>query len=163
MVRGAFSAIMVRDFFIILIKVGALLFFLAACSLYESSGRQAIEKNEGGIVTSGLILEPQGYYVCSRAYILPDFLKEPLEVLATPYEKRNYSVLLKTNSAPDWLVIYKHNTATEGKNENADEGAIESYDSCKIFFLKPNPPAIDLLRSADLGAEQLMRFKIERR
>lgn len=141
---------MARNIFFTLIQISFFSLFLCACSLYESSGRQAIEKDDGGIVTSGLSLKPSGYYACSRTYTLPSFLKEPLEVLETPFEKKNYSVLFNTTSTPNWLVIYRHHPSVTSY--------VESYDSCKFFFLKSEPTETDILSVVELGVEQLMRF-----
>ncbi len=125
--------------------------FLAACSLYESSGHKAIEKNQGGIVTagglvaSGFGLKPYSYYTCARSLTTPDFLKEPLEVLETPFEQENFSVLLNSQSSPGWLAVYRHQN--------------EFYDTCKIYFLQSSTSAEEVyLNAAHIGVTQLKKF-----
>lgn len=127
-----------------------LLFFLSSCSLYESGGRQAIEKNEGNLVGSyvaGLSANQQHYYVCSRTKKLPDFLSEALEVIETPLETQNISVLLNSRSAPNWVAIYRQNLE------------FNHYDQCKIYFLKTKKlSAKRILQAAQIGVKKIDEF-----
>lgn len=122
------------------------LVFLSSCSIYESNGREIIEKNQGGIVASGFSFKTNVYYVCSRSYVTPEFLKAPLEVIETEYEKKNISVLYNEHSQPHSVVVYHHNVLGE------------LYDSCKMFFLKRVSTESQILDAAQLGIEQLKKF-----
>jgi hypothetical protein len=135
-----------------LAKVGLFVLFLAACTLYESGGREAIEKNQGNIVTSGFSLSLNGYYRCERSLVTPDFLKEPLEVLDVSdwiekkFEKQDVSLLLQTSHTPHWLVVYTQQSLSQ------------EYDSCKIYFLKPIRSSTQISEGAQLAVAQMKKF-----
>ena len=133
-----------------LITNGILLFLLTSCTLYESGGRQAIEKNENNIVGSysaGLSTNHQHYYVCSRTKELPDFLLEALEVMETPYEKHNFSVLLNSRVTPKWIAIYHHNSE------------LNAHEQCKVYFLKNKSlNKKRILRAARVGVQKINEF-----
>ena len=77
------------------------------CSLYQSTGREAIEK--GTIpISSGLDASLNVLYECHKDYRTPHYLKAPFEVLEAPLIPREYSVLLQGAVEPFWVVIYTH-------------------------------------------------------
>ncbi len=127
-----------------------LLVFLASCSLYESGGRQAIEKNENAIVvrhSAGLSPNQQHYYVCSRTKELPGFLREALEVIETPFESRGFSVLLNARANQKWIAVYQHNVE------------LNTHDQCKIYFLRSqhlNKKRV--LNAAKIGVDKITEF-----
>lgn len=137
---------------------GILLIFLTSCSLYESSGREAIEKNQNNIMppavfANGLDKKFDHYYTCVSARDLPVFLREPLEVIETRHEIENISVMLNTGSPPDWVAVYRYN-----------EDLME-HESCKIYFIY-SPPSKktrvprhytlnQILRAANIGIHQI--------
>jgi hypothetical protein len=122
---------------------------LCSCTLYQSEQRKAIEKNTDGIVVfTGLTPEMKNYFVCTQANELPDFLKEPLEVVDTPYEADNYSTLFSAQSVPQWLGVYHHDNV---KNV---------HDYCKIYFLKSTSHLHSraLVEAAKIGVEQIEKM-----
>ena len=66
--------------------------FAAGCTVYQSGGRAAIEKNQSNLVgtySTGYDAKLEYYYKCSTSVTTPDFLKEPLEVVESIYEQKN--------------------------------------------------------------------------
>jgi hypothetical protein len=131
----------------ILVLNSILLFFLTSCTLYESGGRQAIEKNENNLVGSyaaGLSAKHQHYYVCSHTKELPDFLLEALEVIETPHETRNFSILLNARTTPKWIAVYRHNLE------------LNTHEQCKIYFLNNQPiNKKRILIAANIGVQKI--------
>src|SRR5437868_5177193 len=61
---------------------------LSACSIYQSSGREILEKDTGKIVTtSGLMLDLSAKYECFEAVHTPDLWNE----VSTPLEEYSQS------------------------------------------------------------------------
>lgn len=98
-------------FFVVFISVSffAVSIFSMGCSLYQSSGREAIEKGLIPIeVASGLDTHFQTFYLCKKDYSTPAYLKVPLEVLEAPHLPKEYSVLLQDHKEPYWVLVYTH-------------------------------------------------------
>jgi hypothetical protein len=136
-----------RRFYFHSVTLATSLLLLNGCSLYESAGRKAIEKNENGIVvlsTMGLSGDPLHYYNCEKRSTLPSFLKEPLEVIETEYESQGLSVMTTSSSASPWIAVYRH---------NAEQDA---HTHCKVYPLRSSSlsrPAI--LNAARVGVAQV--------
>ncbi|OFZ12789.1 MAG: hypothetical protein A2Z20_07040 [Bdellovibrionales bacterium RBG_16_40_8] len=120
---------------------------LAACTVYKSTAREAIEKNTDGILGTmnfGLNVTSQLSYFCSRSAETPSFLKEPLEVLDTPLAQENITVLSDPYTELNWVIVYQHNSK------------LNCHEYCKIYFLKSPPYSHEnLLSAAKEGFERL--------
>jgi hypothetical protein len=80
---------------------------LAACSVYQSSGRKAIEGQGNFAVTvSGFSTTSSAYYVCEKTVVEPDFLKEPFEVIATPFDSQKFTTLFNSSAMPSTVIVY---------------------------------------------------------
>ena len=84
------------------------IFFLSACSLYQSDGRKAIEKNSAGIVTL------QGYdsvqnikFSCYQSGSAPYEMKGPIQVIDNEFEELGYSVYLINEALAKKLLVYQ--------------------------------------------------------
>jgi hypothetical protein len=129
-----------------LLITSILFVFIVGCSLYESSNRKAIENNSSGIVVlmNGIDKTITHYYVCSRSSTLPEFLKEPLEVIESPTASESYSVLLNESATPQWVVVYQTNVDSQ------------THDFCKIYMINQAPFNHSLVISAArLGVDKL--------
>jgi hypothetical protein len=82
---------------------------LSGCTLYQSSGREAIEKDSGQIVTSsGFSPNFKSYYNCMSSDKMPDFLKQDLEILNTKNEPEFVTVLASEKNSPSWIYVYTY-------------------------------------------------------
>jgi hypothetical protein len=80
---------------------------LTACSLYQSDGREAIEKNTGGFVTgSGVSFIPKTHYECLTLMAVPTDWQDSTtsldEYITLPGAK---AILLDENTSPQ-VVVY---------------------------------------------------------
>ena len=121
-----------------------------SCSLYESTGRKAIEDNENGIV--GAYSLNTGHtlaYHCLSSSESPAFLHEPLEAITTPYEAEDMTTLLDTHATPIFLAMAKMIAPNQ-------------YVSCKVRFLTASASTIhnrDIAKAAQLGHEQIVNIE----
>ena len=120
---------------------------LIGCTLYDSDGRRAIAKNENGLLTSGLNTQFHFYYECLKETNLPAFLKEPLEVIETPLERQNISVLTNSSTSPAWIVLYHHVRDEEvhtycmiSPMKSLDQKQLKAVISAGHEILKPHTP-----------------------
>lgn len=131
-----------------LLRASILLLFmpLLGCSLYESNQRKAIEKNENNIVGSfsGMSENLKYYYNCVRTVEMPEFLREPLEVVETPYERLGQSVLLNVRTEPFWVAVYQHHDS-------------QHHDYCKVYPIRTNSNLShsEILFAARLGHNKM--------
>lgn len=125
---------------------------LGACTLYKSSGREALEKNEGGIIgvfAKGFDAENDYYYSCSSSKIVPEFLKQALVVIETPFESQNFSTLLSEQRSimrvSQSLIVYRLDEETE------------TYNYCRISYLRQIPmTSSQLLTAAKMGVDLIL-------
>ena len=92
-------------------RIVALLFLVsvAACTVYQSDGRQAIEKNKANIVgTFGFDIKTQTHYSCFISADTPSVLQTPNEVIENEFEKDGFSSQLHMSDEGPQLVIYKY-------------------------------------------------------
>ncbi len=86
---------------------------LSACSIYQSSARQAIQKNSGNIVT-GFYLQLNTKYECIRANHTPDLWHIDSTPLDEYVESEGIQAkLLQTDDLPVVLVSVKNPIAIE--------------------------------------------------
>jgi hypothetical protein len=80
---------------------------LVGCTVYQSDGREAIEKNKAQIVTlSRTDGDPEDSFhiVCSYGRSTTDDIRPPAEVVETEFESRGFSTFLR-QSAKAWSVV----------------------------------------------------------
>jgi hypothetical protein len=116
---------------------------LSACSIYESDGRKAIEKNQGNIVGSGVSPLLGLFYICEQTTNAPTFTKDPLEVVESEYEEAHISTLLNQQSEPHWIVAYHHN----------EETLVHTF--CKVYPGK-NKSFNNIKKAAALAGQELI-------
>jgi hypothetical protein len=122
----------------------SLLANLISCTAYQSGGRRVIAENQNGIL-NGLSTTPLSYYTCSTSIDEPDFLKEPLDVIETPFEDQNFSVLHNADHAPDWVAIHRFNET------------LNRHEQCKIYFLGGHlMQKHELTLAAKLGVNKIL-------
>lgn len=122
---------------------------LVSCSLYESGGREAIEKNQSGIVGGFNTFNKKltHYSACNSTYEEPEFLKAPLEVIETSYENEDISVFYSGISSPRWLAVYRY------------DSILQLHSHCKIYSLSGlslNPTKIK--QAIDIGVSNLKKL-----
>lgn len=110
--------------YVSLIIIFVIAFSISGCTLYQSGGRKAIETNQGGLLGAGINSVLNAYYNCEHTFDTPDFLKEGLEVVDTPFESQNYSILYDRHSSPPLIAVYSNDTEEK------------SYRFCKVYMLK---------------------------
>ncbi len=94
------------------------LFFLAAsfligCSIYESDGHKAIEKNSGGIVTvTGFNLELSARYECLRMVALPTSWQTHVDSLAEFTSVIGIQAALDNKKEIPTVLVYTTETRT---------------------------------------------------
>ncbi len=120
------------------------------CSLYESTGRKAIEDNENNVVGAySLNTDRTLAYRCLSSNEAPAFLHEPMEAITTPYEAEDMTTLVDTHSTPIFLAMEKMI-------------APNKYASCKVRFLTASTSIIstrDIAKAAQLGHEQITNIE----
>lgn len=122
---------------------------LAGCSLYESAGRKIIETNENNIVGAyGFNSRHTLKYKCIGSRQVPEFMRAPMEVVSTPYEAENMTVLIDIHATPVFLAIEK----TVAPNV---------YLSCSVKFLETGITgqtlsSKEILNAARLGRDQIV-------
>jgi hypothetical protein len=85
--------------------------FLTGCSLYQSDGRKDVEENTNDIIgPAGFVPSGAMFYVCMQSKNEPSFLKEPFEVVATPYDSEKFTTLFDAVNTPSTVIVY---TVTE--------------------------------------------------
>lgn len=116
--------------------------FSSSCTLYKSSGREAIVENENNIVGSyatGIDQKASVYYNCVETRVSPDFLKEPLVVLETHFEKLNFSALFKEKkigiNTSQSVIVYRYD-----ENQNIHDFC--QLDPIQNVFFNPREIAI---------------------
>src|SRR5262245_41698230 len=86
-----------------------LLSLLQACSIYQSGGREAIEKDSGNIVTkSGFTEAFTHYFECEGTHKRPGFLDKANQVLVTPFETADYTVLTSQTDPLKWITVFRY-------------------------------------------------------
>lgn len=96
-----------------------LLFFTAACSLYESEGRKAIA--EGTISLQKVSSLPQSIsQACFISHSEPSYLKQPMEVLSSHHHKKLTAYVSPEEAPLVTVYVYK-------KQNN-------SHKSCRYTF-----------------------------
>jgi hypothetical protein len=95
------------------VRIVALFIFLlpSACTLYQSDGRQAIEKNKANIVGAyGFDTVSKTHYECYLSAEAPSILHAQNEVLDTEFEKDGFSSL-ETHGPDRRIIVYKFEEA----------------------------------------------------
>ncbi len=125
---------------------------VTGCSLYESTGRKAIEDNENDVVgTYSLNANRTLAYRCAVTTQSPNFLREPMEAIATPYESEDITTLIDVRSSPVILAMEK--VMLSGQ-----------YASCRIRFLTVRASTItprDIAKAAHLGHAQILNIEVQ--
>lgn len=92
-------------------RVVALFLFLfpVACTVYQSDGRQIIEKNKLQAVGAyGFDPVSKTQYSCFMSADLPEVLQMPNTVIETEYEKDGFSTLETVAEIEPQLIVYKY-------------------------------------------------------
>ncbi len=82
---------------------------LTGCTLYQSEGREALEKNKGGIInTSGFDIQRNMAYECATSAQVPLEMNGPTVVLETPYETQGFSSYLVQEPNVEKILVYRY-------------------------------------------------------
>jgi len=83
--------------------------FIFGCTVYQSDGRQAIEKNKANIVgTFGFDPYHKVDYRCEMGGDAPDALHSPTEVIESEFEASGYSSFLIKKYPHKEILVYRY-------------------------------------------------------
>lgn len=110
-----------------------LISILSGCTLYQSDGRQAIEKNKADIVGAfGFDAVSKAHYSCFMSADLPQILQAPNHVIETEYEKQGFSSFGTFVDGSAQVVVYKLELDNERHhhcNLRLSESSLDSQNS----------------------------------
>lgn len=125
---------------------------LLSCSPYQSDGRKALEADKNNLV-SGTSVALNLFYECLVGPEVPFFMKEPLEVIDTAYERQNYFLLYDKNSAREFPIAYVYTPIIP--SSQSDEGTEPKTAYCKMSYQDKQISNTRLVQSAALAIKLL--------
>lgn len=94
-----------------------ILVFVSACSLYQSDGRKAIEKNTASVVTgTGFDSVQNIKFVCYQSGSAPAETKGPIQVIDNEFDEAGIATYLIDDSQSKKLLVYQVPTQDQAHN-----------------------------------------------
>lgn len=121
---------------------------LLSCTLYQSEGRVALEKDKNGIITaSGLNLSSSIEYICYKSALAPFELNGPLHVIETSFESQGFSsYLVNEDPGSKYVLVYE---------ALREETEADQHRFCRAKFLQPSSKSL-IEEAIDLVVFQLL-------
>lgn len=86
------------------VSIIAIIVSAVGCTLYQSEGRKLLENGTIDTTPPPFFLKEEAAS-CYKSALAPEFLKLPLDAVATPYERRGYASLI--DSKTHWLAVHR--------------------------------------------------------
>lgn len=119
---------------------------IASCTLYQSEGRELLEKNKNGIVSFEFNAQKTIRYSCHRSAVPPEELSGPVEVLETNYEEQGFSSYLQRKNLETYILVYESLKIDKLHTE---------HNFCRLQLLSDPKPEL-VYEAIDIGVFQLL-------